>query len=69
VLDGTWRFRYAEQADGALDFVEPGFNDAGHNGIRTASYGPGCYLSTRNCSFALSSAAGLCRSGRVSTAS
>ncbi|MDQ7903837.1 glycoside hydrolase family 2 TIM barrel-domain containing protein [Phytohabitans sp. ZYX-F-186] len=28
-LDGHWRFRYAERADGPLDFTRPAFDDAG----------------------------------------
>ena len=27
-LDGAWRFRYAESADGPLDFTDPAFDDA-----------------------------------------
>jgi beta-galactosidase len=26
-LDGDWRFRYAERADGPVDFADPGFDD------------------------------------------
>jgi beta-galactosidase len=28
-LDGAWRFRFAESADGPLDFTDPGYDDAG----------------------------------------
>ncbi|MGN9909120.1 glycoside hydrolase family 2 TIM barrel-domain containing protein [Phytohabitans sp. LJ34] len=37
-LDGQWRFRYAERADGPLDFTGPAFDDAGWDSLPVPSH-------------------------------
>jgi beta-galactosidase len=37
-LDGLWRFRYAERADGPLDFTRPAFDDAGWDRLPVPSH-------------------------------
>jgi beta-galactosidase len=51
-LDGDWRFRYAERADGPVDFADPGFDDAAWDQLAVPShwqlhgYGAPAYTNT-----------------------